>query len=65
MPVQKDDYRTNRADYAIAAKHGADDDRAELLAMKKKTLWLKDRRSAKLSEHPAESSPEPKGRPRG
>ncbi len=68
MSVQKEDYRTNRADYAIAAKHGrtiADGDRDELLARKKKSLWLRDRRSAKLAENPWESSPEPKARPRG
>ena len=44
MSVQKGDYRTNRADYAIAATHSlatADDsDRAELLARKEKSLWL-------------------------
>jgi len=66
--VQKDDYRTNRADYAIAAKHGraaADGDRDELLARKKKSLWLKDRRSAKLAANPSDSSPESKARTRG
>lgn len=69
MAVQKEDYRTNRADYVIAAKRGQattdDGVRAELLAIKKKSLWLKDRRSAKLAANPAESSPGPKGRPRG
>ncbi|PZV36743.1 hypothetical protein B5V02_20255 [Mesorhizobium kowhaii] len=68
MSVQKEDYRTNRADYAFAAKHGravADSDRDELLARKKKSLWLSDRRSAKLARNPAESSPEPKSRLRG
>lgn len=61
------DYRTNRADYAIAARHGraiTNDDRDELLA-RKKSLWLKDRRFAKLAENPSESSPQPKARPRG
>ncbi|RRH91904.1 hypothetical protein EH240_31670 [Mesorhizobium tamadayense] len=47
MSVQKEeDYRTNRADYAIAARHDratADGDRDELLARKKKSLWLRDR----------------------
>jgi len=61
MPVQKnEDYRTNRADYALAAKHGranADGERDELLARKKKTLWLRDRRSAKLAANPSETSP--------
>ena len=69
MSVHKEDYRTNRADYAFAAKHGQattdDGDRSELLARKMKSLWMKDRRSAKLSANPAESSPGPKGRPRG
>lgn len=68
MSVQKGDYRTNRADYAIAAKHGRaieDDGRDELRARKMKSLWLKDRRSASLSAHPAESSPGPKAKPRG
>ncbi|PAP95458.1 hypothetical protein CIT31_15840 [Mesorhizobium wenxiniae] len=69
MSVQKKDYRTNRADYAVAAKqHGrvaADGDRDELLASKKKSLWLRDRRSAKLAANPSESSPEPRARRRG
>ena len=65
MSVQKDDYRTNRADYAIAAKHGAEGDRDELLARKKTTLWLRDRRSARLAANPSESRPGPKARPRG
>jgi hypothetical protein len=68
MSVQKEDYRTNRADYAITVIHGratADGDRDELLARKKKSLWLRDRRSAKLAANPSESSPEPKARPRG
>ena len=68
MSVQNKDYRTNRADYAIAAKHGqeaADGDRDELLASKKKSLWLKDRRSAKLAANPSESSPQTKARARG
>lgn len=68
MTVQKGDYRTNRADYAIAAKRSQattdDGARAELLEIKDKSLWLKDQRSARLSAHPAESSPGPKGRPR-
>jgi hypothetical protein len=67
MSVQKEDYRTNRADYAIAAKRGrvaADGDRDELLARKKKSLWLKDRRSAKLAENPSDSSPGPNTRKR-
>ncbi|TWI34075.1 hypothetical protein [Mesorhizobium tianshanense] len=66
MSVQKKDYRTNRADYVIAAQHGrpTDGDRDELLARKKKSLWLKDRRSAKLAENPSDSSPGPNTRKR-
>jgi hypothetical protein len=66
--VQKKDYRTNRADYAIAAKHGratAEGDREELPARKKKSLLARDRRSEKLTENPSESAPEPKARTRG
>ena len=69
MHVQsKEDYRTNRADYVIEAMHGranADGERDELLTEKKNTLWLRDRRSAKLAENPWDSSPGPKARPRG
>ena len=65
MSGQKEDYRTNRADYAIAAKHGADGAREELLARKKMSLWLRDRRSARLAANPTESRPGPKARPRG
>jgi hypothetical protein len=60
MSVQKEDYRTNKADYVIAAMQGratADDDRDELLARKKKSLWLRDWRSAKLAANPCESLP--------
>lgn len=67
--MQKADYRTNRADYVIAAMHGRatndDDGRDELLARKRKFLWLKDRRFAKLAASPSESSPGPKARSRG
>ena len=68
MSIQKADYRTNRADYAIAAKLGreiADSDRDEILAKKKKSLWLADRRSAKSAANPSENSPDPTARPRG
>ena len=65
MPVQKEDYRTNRADYAIAAKRGADSDRDELLARKKMSLWLRDKRSTRLAENPSDSFPGPKARPCG
>jgi hypothetical protein len=63
------DYRTNRADYAIAATHGQpianDGDREVLLASKKKSLWLKQRRSVKLAESPMDSAPLPKRTSRG
>lgn len=63
MSVRKDDYRTNRADYTIAATHRraiADETvRDETMARKKKAMWLKERRSAKLGENPMESSPRP------
>jgi hypothetical protein len=69
MSVQKEDYRTNRADYLIAATHGratADHGgRDELLARRRKSLWLRDRRFAKLAANPSETSPGPKARPRG
>ena len=69
MSVQKEDYRTNRADYVIAATRGrvtADDvDRNELQAKRKKSLWLRDRRFATLVASPSESSPGPKARQRG
>lgn len=66
MSVQKEDYRTNRADYAIAA-HGrktADDDDREELVAKKRSQWLSDRRTARLTANPSESLPGPKARPR-
>lgn len=65
MSVQKEDYRTNRADYAIAAKRGADGDRNDLLARKKMSLWLRDSRTAKLTANPSESVPGPQARQRG
>ena len=68
LSVQKEDYRTNRVDYVIAAMQGratADDDRDEILARKKKSLWLSDRRSARLAANPCESLPAPRARPRG
>lgn len=64
MSVQKEDYRTNRADYAIAA-HGrktADDDNREELLAKKRSQWLRDRRTARLTANPSESLPGPKAR---
>ena len=69
MAVQKTDYRTNRADYAIAATHTSavteDNDLEQMVARKKKALWLKERRSAALAKSPMDSSPLPKRRPRG
>ncbi|MER9236975.1 hypothetical protein NKI56_34165 [Mesorhizobium sp. M0622] len=67
MSRQKEDYRTNRADYAIAEKARAtvDGDRNELPARKKKSLLVSDRRSAKLAANPLESAPDPKAKPRG
>ena len=58
MSIQKADYRTNRADYAIAAKLGraiAGSDRDEILAREKQSLWLRDRRSAKMAANLARS----------
>jgi hypothetical protein len=69
MSIQKGDYRTNRADYAIAATPGEvlaeDSVRDKILARRKKSLWLKDRRSAKSAENPMDSSPLPRRIPRG
>lgn len=68
MSVRKEDYRTNKADYVIAAMYGrmdADDDERDELLTKEKFLRLRDRRFAKLAANPAESSPGPKARPRG
>ncbi|MER8632073.1 hypothetical protein NKI77_02705 [Mesorhizobium opportunistum] len=68
MSVRKEDYRTNKADYVIAATYGrmdADDDERDELLAKEKFLRLRDRRFAKLAANPAESSPGPKARPRG
>lgn len=64
MSVKTEDYRTNRADYAIAAHGGttADDDDREELAAKKRSLWLRDRRTTRLTANPSESLPGPKAR---
>ena len=62
MSMKNEDYRTNRADYAIAAKHGreaAKGNRDKLVARKKKLLVARDRR---LLANPSESAPEPKAR---
>jgi hypothetical protein len=60
------DYRTNRADYAIAAKPkptGA----AVAAEAKKKAVddQLNDQRSARLSANPSDTSDKPKPRSRG
>ncbi|PBB30230.1 hypothetical protein EOA60_23545 [Mesorhizobium sp. M1A.F.Ca.IN.020.06.1.1] len=67
MSIQKEDYRTNRADYALAAKgqSAVDGGRNEILERRKKTLWLRDPRIARLAANPCESLPGPKPRPRG
>ncbi|TIN77784.1 MAG: hypothetical protein E5Y09_16615 [Mesorhizobium sp.] len=60
MSVQNEDYRTNRADYVIAAKDGRADSkgkRHKLLARKKKLLVARDRR---LLANPSETAPAPK-----
>ncbi|TGP14597.1 hypothetical protein EN874_033030 [Mesorhizobium sp. M1D.F.Ca.ET.231.01.1.1] len=59
MSAQKEDYRTNRADYVIAAMQGrsaTDSGGNEKL----KTFWLRDRRSARLVANPCESLPGPR-----
>jgi len=65
LPVQKEDFRTNRADYVIArcGRSAADDDRDELLA-RKQSLCLRERRAARLAANPCESLP-PRARPLG
>lgn len=63
--MQKEDYRTNRADYVIAAMQGrsaAEDDRKQMLARKETFLRLRDRRLARLAANPCESLP-PRARP--
>ncbi|RWL49337.1 MAG: hypothetical protein EOR60_03670 [Mesorhizobium sp.] len=59
MSAKKEDYRTNRADYLLAAKKGrATDDRNEIPALK--SLCLRDWRLAALAANPCDSLPEPK-----
>lgn len=69
MVVQKEDYRTNRADYLIATMRSratTDDDRNQIVAARKKMpLLLRDRRLARLAANPCESLPRPRTRPRG
>jgi len=58
------DYRTNRADYAIAAKPKLTGAAVEAEA-KKKAVRLNDQRSARLSANPSDTSDKHKARPRG
>ena len=58
------DYRTNRADYAIAAKPKLTGTAVEA-ETKKKAVRLNDQRSARLSANPSDTSDKPKPRPRG
>ena len=58
------DYRTNRADYAIAAKPKLNAT-AAVAEAKKKAMRLNDQRSARLAENPSDTSDKPKPRSRG
>ncbi|RRI07837.1 hypothetical protein EH240_00925 [Mesorhizobium tamadayense] len=67
MSAQKEDYRTNRADYVIAAMQAgatADDDHDKVAAREKWSLRLRDRRLARLAANPCETLPGPRTRPR-
>jgi hypothetical protein len=58
MSAKKEDYRTNRADYLLAAREGratTDDDRNGLLA---RETCQKDWRLAALAANPCNSLPE-------
>ncbi|TIW29122.1 MAG: hypothetical protein E5V81_02645 [Mesorhizobium sp.] len=60
MTAKKEDYRTNRADYLLAANKGratADDDRNESLA---REMCQKDWRLAALAANSCNSLPEPR-----
>ena len=65
MSVQKEDYRTNRADYALAATGqsavvvGRNEERGS------QTLRRRDSRISRLAANPCESLPGPTARPRG
>ena len=63
MAIQTD-YRTNRADYAIAAKPKLTGAAVEAEA-KKKAVRLNDQRSARLSANPSDTSDKPRPRSRG
>jgi len=59
MTAKKEDYRTNRADYLLAAKKGraTADDRNESLAGE---ICQRDWRLASLAANPCNSLPEPR-----
>ncbi|RVD57653.1 hypothetical protein EN828_04560 [Mesorhizobium sp. M2D.F.Ca.ET.185.01.1.1] len=59
MSANKEDFRTNRADYLLAAKKGraTADDRNELLA---REMCQRDWRLAALAANPCSSLPEPR-----
>jgi hypothetical protein len=68
MSVQKEDYRTNKADYLFAATKGRsaiDVGLNATLERRKKSLWLRDLQIARLAANPCESLPGPRARPRG
>jgi hypothetical protein len=68
MVAQKEDYRTNRADYLVArmqAAATAKDGPYQLAERKKRLLALGDRRLVRLAANPCESKPGPTGSPRG
>ncbi|MBZ9670921.1 hypothetical protein [Mesorhizobium sp. ES1-3] len=68
MSAQKEDYRTNKADYLIAGKKRrstVDVSLNETLERRKKSLWLRDPGAARLAANPCDSLPAPRVRPRG
>ncbi|RWM39926.1 MAG: hypothetical protein EOR75_12150 [Mesorhizobium sp.] len=68
MSVQKEDYRTNKADYLIAATKGRSAGDVGLnatLERRMKSLWARDSQIARLAANPCESFPGPRARPRG
>lgn len=68
MSVQKEDYRTNKADYLIAATKGQSAVNVglnETSERRMKSLWARDSQIARLAATPCESFPGPRVRPRG
>jgi len=68
MVAQKEDYRTNRADYLVAtmqARATAKDGPYQVAERKKRLLALGDRRLVRLAANPCESKPEARVSPRG